>query len=155
MSFLILTGCFKTARVNSLVGLNPFECTLRVNMSIRLCSRADCPFAEFTDDLCDVESVSCVAYWKARDALTRYFKFADFRPGQLAALMPVLHGKDVLVRMATGAGKSLCIYLVPLAMGPSAGGVLISPLNGLMDQQVCFTHVGSQLVSSQPQLFAS
>ena len=98
---------------------------LRVNMSIQLCSRADCPFAEFTDDLCDVEGVSCVAYWKARDALTKYFKFADFCPGELAALMPLLHGRDVLVRMTTEAGKFLCIYLVPLAMGTSAGGVLI------------------------------
>ena len=124
-------------------------------MSIQLCCRADCPFAEFTDDLCGVEGVSCAAYWKARDPLTKYFKFSDFRPGQLAALMPVLHGRDVLVRLATGAGKSLCIYLIPLAMGPSAGGVLISPLNGLMDQQVCFAHVGNPLVSSQPQLFAS
>lgn len=124
-------------------------------MSIQLCCRADCQFAEFTDDLSGVEGVSCAAYWKARDALTKYFKFSDFRPGQLAALMPVLHGRDVLVRMATGAGKSLCIYLVPLAMGPSAGGVLISPLNGLMDQQVCFAHVGNPLASSQPQLFAS
>ena len=87
---------------------------------------------------------------KARDTLTKHFKFADLRPGQLAALMPVLNGRDVLVRMATGAGKSLCIYLVPLAMGPSAGGVLISPLNGLMDQQVRFVHVGNQLVSAQP-----
>ena len=33
------------------------ECTLRVNMSIQLCSMADCPFAEFADDLCDVEGV--------------------------------------------------------------------------------------------------
>ena len=69
--------------------------------------------------------------------------------------MPLLHGRDVLVRMTTEAGEFLCIYLVPLAMGTSAGGVLISPLSGLMDQQVCFAHVGNQLVSSQPQLFAS
>ena len=60
--------------------------------------------------------------------------------------MPVLHGKDVLVKMATGAGKSLCIYLVPLAVGTSAVGVVISPLNGLMDQQVSSLHLAYQLV---------
>ena len=105
-------------------------------MSTQLCSRENCPFAVFTYDPCDLEGVSCVACHKARDALTKYFGFADFHPGQLAALMPVLHGKDVLVKMATGAGKSLCIYLVPLAVGTNAVGVVISPLNGLMDQQV-------------------
>lgn len=104
-------------------------------MSIQLCSRADCPFAEFTDDLCDVEGVSCVAYWKARDALTKYFKFADFCPGELAALMPL--------SCSSGNGNK-CRWCVDY-----------SPLNGLMDQQVCFAHVGNQLVSSQPQLFAS
>ena len=108
-------------------------------MSTQLCSTytVNCPLAEFTDGLCDLEGVSCIAYLKAREALTKYFKFVDFRPGQLAALMPVLHGRDVLVKMATGAGKSLCIDLVPLVMGPRAVGVVVSPLNGLMDQQVC------------------
>ena len=40
------------------------------------------------------------------------------------------------MHMATGAGKSMCIFLPPLAVGPDALGVVISPLNGLMDQQV-------------------
>ena len=115
-------------------------------MSTQLCCRENCPFAAFTYDLCDLEGVSCVAYCKARDALTKHFGFADFRPGQLAALMPVLHGKDVLVKMATGAGKSLCIYLVPLAVGTSAVGIVISPLNGLMDQQVSSLHLDYELV---------
>ena len=51
--------------------------------------------------------------------------------------MPVLHAwQDVLVKMGTGTGK-LCMYLVPLVMRTSAVGVVISPLNGLMDQQAC------------------
>ena len=41
------------------------------------------------------------------------------------------------MRMATGAGKSLCILLAPLALSDSAVGIVISPLNGLMDQQTC------------------
>ena len=40
------------------------------------------------------------------------------------------------MRMATGSGKSLCIFLAPLAVGESAVGVVISPLNALMEQQV-------------------
>ena len=31
-------------------------------------------------DLCDPEAVSCAVYCKARDALTKHFGFADFRP---------------------------------------------------------------------------
>ena len=31
-----------------------------------------------------------------------YFKFSSFRPGQLDAILPIPHGKDVFVRMATG-----------------------------------------------------
>ena len=50
--------------------------------------------------------------------------------------MPILHGNDVFVRMATGAGKSLCMFLAPLSVSEHAMGVIISPLNGLMDQQV-------------------
>ena len=45
---------------------------------------------------CVREMENCVAYCKAKTALTQYFKFDSFRPGQLAALLPVLHGRDVL-----------------------------------------------------------
>lgn len=100
-------------------------------MSRALCSSEDCPF------VCGREvDVQCEAYTKATAALHTYFKYSNFRPGQLDALLPVLHGRDTFVCMATGAGKSMCIFLPPLAVGPDALGVVISPLNGLMDQQV-------------------
>lgn len=76
----------------------------------------------------------CEGYKKLRDALLSYFKFNSFRPGQLEALLPAIHGKDVFVRIPTGGGKSLCMYLVPLAMSNKAIGVVISPLVSLMDQ---------------------
>ena len=78
----------------------------------------------------------CSAYGRARSALATYFQFDSFRPGQLEVLLPALHGKDVFATMATGAGKSLCFFLVPLALSSSAVGVVVSPLNALMDQQV-------------------
>ena len=59
-----------------------------------------------------------------------------FPTWQLDALLAVMHGKDVFVRMATGAGKSLCMFLAPLALSETAVGVVISPLNCLMEQQV-------------------
>ena len=46
-----------------------------------------------------------------RAALQRFFGFPDLRPGQAAALAPVLDGRDALVVMPTGAGKSLVYQL--------------------------------------------
>ena len=88
------------------------------------------------DGLSEKEMEGCTAYCKAKATMRQFFKFNSFRPGQLAALLPVLHGRDVLAKMATGAGKSLCFFLIPLATSPSAVGLIISPLNALMDQQV-------------------
>ncbi len=78
----------------------------------------------------------CTAKDKLKEALYTYFKHREFRPGQLESTLPALHGQDVFVRMATGSGKSLCMFLVPLALNDAAMGVVISPLNALMDQQV-------------------
>lgn len=82
-------------------------------------------------------SHNCVAYDKVNEALHKYYKFNHFKPGQLEAILPVMHKKDTFVRMATGAGKSLCIFLPPLALSTTAIGIVISPLIGLMEQQVC------------------
>lgn len=68
--------------------------------------------------------------------LRNIFHHNSFRPGQLEAVMQVAHGKDVFVRLPTGGGKSVCMFLVPLAMGGEAMGIVISPLIGLIDQQV-------------------
>lgn len=69
-------------------------------------------------------------------ALQKYFYHKEFRPGQLESILPAWHGQDVFVRMATGSGKSLCMFMLPLAVGEHAMAVIISPLNGLMEQQV-------------------
>ncbi len=70
-------------------------------------------------------------------ALEKYFHYSSLRPGQLEAVQPVLNGEDVFIRMATGSGKSLCMFLPPLSSSDtSAAAVVISPLNGLMEQQV-------------------
>ena len=100
---------------------------------ITSCSKHQCQFNE-----------QCQARSRLLTALNKYFHHASFRPGQLEVLLPVMHGKDVFARLATGAGKSLCMFLPPLAWSDSACGVVISPLNGLMEQQVCF-HCTSQL----------
>ena len=63
------------------------------------------------------EPGACPAYGSARSALGSFFNCHTFRPGQLEILLSALHGRDVFARMATGAGKSMCFYLIPLALG--------------------------------------
>jgi superfamily II DNA helicase RecQ len=82
-----------------------------------------------------IAGASCIALERLQSVLLHVFGYADFRPGQLQAMLPALHGNDAIVRMATGAGKSLCMYL-PLAHSDQGIEVIISPLNALMDEQV-------------------
>lgn len=81
-------------------------------------------------------SSTCTCSSKLLGVLQRYFSFGNFRQGQMEAARSVLHGQDVFVRMATGSGKSMCMFLGPLAKSETAIGLIISPLNGLMQQQV-------------------
>ena len=70
----------------------------------------------------------------ARAALREHFGYAAFRPGQESAVESVLAGRDTLVVLPTGGGKSLC-YQVPALMLPKLT-VVISPLISLMKDQV-------------------
>jgi ATP-dependent DNA helicase RecQ len=62
------------------------------------------------------------------------FGFPDFRPGQREACEAALAGRDVLVVMPTGSGKSLC-YQLPALMRDDLT-VVVSPLVALMQDQV-------------------
>ncbi len=61
------------------------------------------------------------------------FGFSSFRANQEAVCRAATDGKDVLLVMPTGAGKSLCYQLPALARGGT--GLVISPLIALMDDQ--------------------
>src|SRR3954467_14733542 len=69
-----------------------------------------------------------------RTTLHDVFGFEDFRPGQEEAVRAALDGRDVLVVMPTGAGKSLC-YQLPALMRDDLT-VVVSPLVSLMQDQV-------------------
>jgi ATP-dependent DNA helicase RecQ len=67
-------------------------------------------------------------------ALREHFGFEAFRPGQEEAVRAAAAGRDVLVVMPTGAGKSLC-YQLPALMRDDLT-LVVSPLVSLMQDQV-------------------
>src|SRR5581483_8518818 len=67
-------------------------------------------------------------------SLHEHFGFSGFRPGQREACEAALRGRDVLVVMPTGSGKSLCYQLPALLRDDLT--VVVSPLVSLMQDQV-------------------
>ena len=69
-----------------------------------------------------------------RQILSTYWGYNDFRPLQEEAMRAVVEGRDSLVVLPTGGGKSLCFQAPALAMPGLA--VVVSPLIALMKDQV-------------------
>ena len=66
--------------------------------------------------------------------LKQYFGYDTFLGGQELAVDTLLHGRDLLAVMPTGAGKSLCFQLPALCLPGIT--LVISPLISLMTDQV-------------------
>src|SRR5262249_49985650 len=65
--------------------------------------------------------------------LERHFGLKRFRAGQAEAIGAAMAGRDVLVVMPTGSGKSLCYQLT--AVEQEGTTVVVSPLIALMKDQ--------------------
>jgi ATP-dependent DNA helicase RecQ len=77
------------------------------------------------------------------------FNIETFRPGQREAIENVLRGRDTLVIMPTGAGKSLCYQLPALHLHGTT--LVVSPLISLMRDQhdkLAAANITSSVVNS-------
>ena len=69
----------------------------------------------------------------ASNILQRVFGYSEFR-GNQAEIIEHASGRDALVLMPTGGGKSFC-YQIP-ALAREGVGIIVSPLIALMQDQV-------------------
>src|SRR3954464_15468212 len=71
---------------------------------------------------------------KLQELIAQYWGFSTLRPLQDAAMRSMLAGRDSLLVLPTGGGKSLC-YQAPAALRGDTT-VVVSPLISLMKDQV-------------------
>ncbi len=99
------------------------------------------------DRIEDVEVAFEHRYDGPRDPelLLEHFGLGSFRPGQRQAVAAALEGRDSLVVMPTGGGKSLCYQLPGIASDDLT--VVVSPLIALMADQYRRLRLGGHPVA--------
>ena len=70
---------------------------------------------------------------RALSILNEFYGYHTFRPGQWEVISAVMAGRDAIVLMPTGGGKSLC-YQLPALLSEGCA-VVVSPLIALMEDQ--------------------
>lgn len=83
----------------------------------------------------ETSNISTPTQSSLRQTLTAKFGFSRFRSHQEDVCEAAYDGRDVLLVMPTGAGKSLC-YQLPVVAKDGARAVIITPLVALIEDQV-------------------
>lgn len=84
----------------------------------------------------DVESVKA----KFDSVKTKYNIEFDAKEEQLEVVSSIMNGRNALVLLPTGFGKTLCIVIPTMMWDASAITLVISPLTSLIDDQICRLH---------------
>ena len=71
---------------------------------------------------------------RALSLLAKFYGYRSFRPGQYEVIEAVASGRDAVVLLPTGGGKSLC-FQMPALLAPDGVAVVVSPLIALMQDQ--------------------
>jgi ATP-dependent DNA helicase RecQ len=79
-------------------------------------------------------TLSHADFMSASEILEKVFGFREFRANQEAVCDAVIAGRDALLVMPTGTGKSLCYQVPAIARGGTA--LVVSPLIALMEDQL-------------------
>jgi RecQ family ATP-dependent DNA helicase len=92
------------------------------------------PFPDLSTPAITVRFMIAGQISSLEDLLHQSFGFPAFRANQEAVCRAAISGRDVLLVMPTGAGKSLCYQLPAIARGGTT--LVVSPLIALMEDQV-------------------
>ena len=75
-----------------------------------------------------------IAWQEVKDKFQQVWGYEDFRPPQGEIVQALLSGKDALIILPTGGGKSICFQLPALLQ--TGLTIVVSPLVALMENQV-------------------